>query len=80
MASIEMRPCLVSTYLRRSNLSWSASLRRPRGSQKPRGAWAPKAFSKDIFMEVERATEAAGAKAAAPTMEATIAMVRNIFG
>jgi hypothetical protein len=41
------------TYLRRSNLSWSASLRRPNGSQKPRGAWAPSASENCIFKEDE---------------------------
>jgi hypothetical protein len=41
------------TYLRRSNLSWSASFRRPNGSQKPRGAWAPSASENCIFKEDE---------------------------
>jgi hypothetical protein len=41
------------------------SLRRPKGSQKPRGAWAPSADSKAIFMEELRATRATGANAPA---------------
>ena len=66
IANIEIRPCLISTYLRRSNLSWSAFLRRPIGSQKPRGGWAPSSLSKDIFKAEEAARRAGGAKAAAP--------------
>lgn len=42
-ANIEIRPCLTSTYLSLSNLSWSASVNKPRGSQNPRGGWAPRA-------------------------------------
>ena len=37
IANMEILPCLVSTVLSLSNLSWSASLRSPNGSQKPSG-------------------------------------------
>jgi len=42
----------------------------PRGSQKPRGAWAPRASSKDILSAAEVAMREAGAKAATDTREA----------
>lgn len=40
-ASMAMRPCLTSNLRRSSNLFWSAFIRRPRGSQRPSGAWTP---------------------------------------
>ena len=76
---MEILPCLVSTVLSLSNLSWSASARRPRGSQKPRGGWAPSSDSKDIFKAEDLATWETGAKAVAPTRKAMVMMVRNNF-
>ena len=55
----------ILTYLRRSNLSWSASLRRPRGSQNPKGACAPRASENCIFMEDDDTLEAGATKAEA---------------
>ena len=52
----------------------------PKGSQSPRGAWTPISDSNDIFkaLELERATRALGANAAAQTRVARIAHARNI--
>ena len=46
----------------------------PRGSQKPRGAWAPRASSKLILRAEDEAMRAEGAKAATDTREARMAM------
>mmetsp|Transcript_19651 Transcript_19651/g.45842 ORF Transcript_19651/g.45842 Transcript_19651/m.45842 type:complete len:222 (-) Transcript_19651:104-769(-) len=67
-ASIQIRPCLISTYRRRSNRSWSTSpLRSPRGSKNPSGGWAPSSSS-NALTAVEVAFCCAGAKAAAVAM------------
>lgn len=76
---MEIRPCLVSTYLRRSNRAWSASFSRPRGSQNPRGGWAPISDSKDILRADEDAMRLVGIKAATESKDAIKAMNRNIF-
>ena len=57
------------TYLRRSNLSWSASFNKPNGSQKPRGACAPSASENCIFRDEEDTFELGAMKAAAETRE-----------
>ena len=64
------RPCLISTSRRRSNSAWSAPSSIPRGSKKPRGAWAPSSFSKAFKAEEEVLATGAGAKAAAEAMAA----------
>ncbi len=46
----------------------------PRRSQKPRGAWAPRASSKLILRAEDEAMRAEGAKAATDTREARMAM------
>ena len=50
----------------------------PRGSQNPTGGRAPASSVKLILRAEERAMRAAGAKAAAPMMEARMARARNI--
>ena len=63
---------------RRAKRASSASFKRPSGSQKPSGGWAPISTSNDILIAEERATRAAGANAAAPTMDTRRATKRNI--
>ena len=65
------------TYLSKS--SWSASSRNPRGSQKPRGGWAPSSFSKAIFREEDIGLVETGAKADTPTREARTANTLNMI-
>ena len=45
VASMEMRPCLISVARRRLKFSTLPSLERPAGSQNPTGAWTPSSFS-----------------------------------
>ena len=65
-----------------SNLSWSASVRRPRGSQKPKGGCAPIASSKFIRRatqeEEEEAAFLAGAKAVAERVKERAMRKRNM--
>ena len=46
VASIEIRPCLISVARRRLKSSTLPSLESPAGSQKPTGACTPSSFSK----------------------------------
>mmetsp|Transcript_16306 Transcript_16306/g.37365 ORF Transcript_16306/g.37365 Transcript_16306/m.37365 type:complete len:300 (-) Transcript_16306:48-947(-) len=64
-ASMQMRPCLISTNRRRSNCSWSPPATSPRGSKNPSGGWDPRASSKAASEVVVVAACLAGAKAAA---------------
>ena len=43
------RPCFNSTQRRRSKYSWSASSKRPRGSQNPSGIWTPSSLPYAAF-------------------------------
>jgi hypothetical protein len=63
--NMQIRPCLISTNRRRSNLAWSPSATSPSGSKNPSGATAPKSSSKAMFRAVEVLPCWAGAKAAA---------------
>jgi hypothetical protein len=59
---------LSSTYRNLLYRALSASFKRPRGSKKPRGAWAPISFSKEfkaVLDELEEQVCLTGAKAAA---------------
>mmetsp|Transcript_21698 Transcript_21698/g.55860 ORF Transcript_21698/g.55860 Transcript_21698/m.55860 type:complete len:216 (-) Transcript_21698:31-678(-) len=62
-ASMQMRPCLISTKRRRSKRSWSAPSSRLSGSMKPSGGCAPSSDSKPIET-AER--DADGARMAGP--------------
>ena len=53
VATMEIRPCLISTSRRRSNSAWSAPSSRPSGSKKPRGGRAPISALKAERDEVE---------------------------
>ena len=81
-ASWAMRPCLTSTYRRRSKRVWPASSSRPKGSKKPRGGCAPSSDSNafNAVMEEVVLVTGAGANAAAEPMrraQMTDFMVRN---
>ena len=64
-------------------VTWSAFSRRPRGSQKPSGCWAPISVSKAIFMvEDDRAARCATGAPMNPeaaVSERARTMDRNIF-
>merc|ERR1719253_2156330 len=71
-ASWDTRPCFSSTYRSRSKVSWSALSRKPRGSENPRGGWAPSSDSK-AAREVDCRACWAGAKAVAEATRARAA-------